>query len=274
MNIADKISLMLSAKSDIKQAIEDKGQDMTNVPFSSYATKISEISDTVLGLTQKEITEGGIFSWTIVNNTSASYVGEYAFIYCSNISRVSLPACKSISVGGLQRCSGLTTCAIPNCEYIYLYAFEGDTKLQWITLSKVSSIGSYAFWGCSSLVQVALNKCKFVEDYAFTDCHKMSSIGSTPLIEYIGNKAFMECSALTSINIPMCSFIGDNAFASCYSLKTITVGTNLLKTCYLGGSSVFYNCSALTSIYVPASLVNAYKSATNWSSLSNKIIGI
>ena len=110
MNIADKISLMLSAKSDIKQAIEDKGVDMTNVPFSSYATKINEISgSTVLGLTQKEITEGGVYSWTTVDNSSASFVGKCAFKWCSNISRVSLPACKSIEAGGLQRCTGLTT---------------------------------------------------------------------------------------------------------------------------------------------------------------------
>ena len=140
MNIADKISLMLSAKSDIKQAIEDKGVDMTNVPFSSYATKINEITSgsTVLGLTQQEITEGGIFSWTIVNNSSASYVGKCAFKWCSNISRVSLPACKSIENGGFQRCTGLNQVAIPNCEYIGLNAFDGDTKLKYIALSKVS----------------------------------------------------------------------------------------------------------------------------------------
>ena len=155
MNITDKISLMLSAKSDIKQAIEDKGQDMTNVPFSSYATKINEISEsTVLGLTQKEITEGGVFSWTIVDNSSASYVGKCAFKWCSNISRVSLPACKSIETGGFQRCTGLNQVVIPNCEYIGLNAFDGDTKLQWITISKVSVIGNNAFTNCSSLVQV------------------------------------------------------------------------------------------------------------------------
>ena len=276
MNIADKISLMLSAKSDIKQAIEDKGQDMTNVPFSSYATKINEITSgsTVLGLTQKEITEGGIFSWTIVNNSSASYVGKCAFKWCPNISRVSLPACKSIENGGCQRCTGLTTCAIPNCEYIGLNAFDGDTKLQWITLSKVSYIERNAFINCSALVQVALNKCKTVGSSAFINCYTMSSIGSTPLIEYVGSNAFKRCSALTVIDIPKCSFIGDGAFAYCSALNTITVGTNLSTTCSLGGSSAFYSCPALASIYVPSSLVNAYKSAPYWSDYSNIIIGI
>ena len=261
MNIADKISLMLSAKSDIKQAIEDKGQDMTNVPFSSYATKINEISEsTVLGLTQKEITEGGIFSWTIVNNSSASYVGKCA--------------CKSIETGGLQRCTGLTTCTIPNCEYIGLNAFDGDTKLQWITLSKVSYIVRNAFINCSALVQVGLNNCKTVGSSAFINCYTMSSIGSTPLIEYVGSNAFKSCSALTVIDMPKCSFIGNEAFAYCSALNTITVGTNLSTTCSLDGSSVFYSCSALSSIYVPSSLVNAYKSAPYWSDYSNIIIGI
>lgn len=276
MNITDKISLMLSAKSDIKQAIEDKGQDMTNVPFSSYATKINEITSgsTVLGLTQKEITEGGVFSWTIVDNSSASYIGKCAFKWCSNISRVSLPACKSIETGGLQRCTGLNQVAIPNCEYIGLNAFDGDTKLQWITLSKVSIIVRNAFINCTALVQVTLNNCKTVGSSAFINCYTMSSIGSTPMIEYVGSNAFKRCSSLTVIDIPKCSFIGNEAFAYCSALNTITVGTSLSTICSLDGSSAFYSCPALSSIYVPSSLVNTYKSAPYWSDYSNIIIGI
>ena len=44
MGVVDKLNQIKSCKEDIKQAIIDKGVDMTNVAFTEYATKIREIS--------------------------------------------------------------------------------------------------------------------------------------------------------------------------------------------------------------------------------------
>ena len=41
--IAEKLLQLNETKQAIKTAIEDKGQDLTNVPFTDYASKISEI---------------------------------------------------------------------------------------------------------------------------------------------------------------------------------------------------------------------------------------
>ena len=48
---------------------------------------------------------------------------------------------------------------------------------------------------------------------------------------------------------------------------------NSVKT-NLNGSYAFYNTSTALSIYVPTSLVNTYKTATNWTYISSRIIGI
>jgi hypothetical protein len=44
MSIAEKLTQLATAKQNIKQAIIDKGVDLTGVPFTSYHTKIAEIS--------------------------------------------------------------------------------------------------------------------------------------------------------------------------------------------------------------------------------------
>ena len=87
----------------------------------------------------------------------------------------------------------------------------------------------------------------------------------------IGDYTFSSCSGLTEVSFPNATSIGYSAFDSCSSLTTIYVGTNTSTVCTLSSTSAFNNCTNLTNIYVPASLVDSYKSATNWSSYADKI---
>ena len=78
--------------------------------------------------------------------------------------------------------------------------------------------------------------------------------------------AFQYCSSLTTLSVPLCSSIGNYAFYGCSSFSTLYLASNSVVT--LGGASVFtytqiYYSSKYGSIFVPASLVDAYKSATN-----------
>ena len=94
---------------------------------------------------------------------------------------------------------------------------------------------------------------------------KLSSIIS------IGDYAFASCTSLTDVSFPNVTSIGNGAFRECSSLTTIYVGTNTSTVCTLPSINVFRNCTNLTNIYVPASLVDSYKSDTNWSILADKI---
>ena len=87
----------------------------------------------------------------------------------------------------------------------------------------------------------------------------------------IGDYAFNDCSSLTEVSFSNATSIGYSAFSSCSSLTTIYVGTNISTVCTLYSTSAFDNCTSLTNIYVPASLVDSYKAATNWSSYASKI---
>ena len=87
----------------------------------------------------------------------------------------------------------------------------------------------------------------------------------------VGDNAFYSCRGLTEISFPNATSIGNHAFYNCRGLTTIYVGTNTSTVCTLSNTNTFDGCTKLANIYVPASLVNSYKSATNWSNYASKI---
>ena len=140
--------------------------------------------------------------------------------------------------------------------------------------TNVSGIGNSAFESCISLSQVSLPMCSYIGSYAFNECKSLSQI-SIPMCSYIGSYAFRSCGSLKQVSLPKCSYIGNYAFLFCYELNTITIGYSGI--CSLNNISAFEYTQITSStgdIYVPASLVNAYKSAKNWSYFSNRIYSI
>ena len=83
---------------------------------------------------------------------------------------------------------------------------------------------------------------------------------------------FASCSKLSSVVIPKTmEYIGKDAFSYCTSLTSVTcLAENPPE---LGTSAVFYNTNNCP-IYVPPESVDAYKSATNWSTYASRIQAI
>lgn len=153
-------------------------------------------------------------------------------------------------------------------------AFGDCISLSQVSLPMCSYIGSYAFDYCRSLSQVSLPMCSYIGEAAFNECKSLSQI-SIPMCSYIGSYAFRSCGSLKQVSLPKCSYIGNYAFLFCYELNTITIGYS--SVCSLNNSNVFDYTQITSStgdIYVPASLVNAYKSAKNWSYFSKRIYSI
>ena len=173
-------------------------------------------------------------------------IRDGAFRYCSSLTSVSFPNATSIGGRAFNNCTGLTSVSIPNA----------------------TSIGTQAFYNCSSLTSVSIPGATSIGDFAFHNCRKLTSV-SIPGATSIGQYAFYDCRSLTSASFPEVTSIDVYAFNSCSALTTLYIGTESNTVCTLSSKNAIP--SSVTDIYVPASLVDSYKSATNWSTFASKI---
>ena len=140
-------------------------------------------------------------------------------------------------------------------------------------------MGNYAFYSCSSLTNINFPSCTIISMYTFARCSALTAV-NFPACTSIKSNAFSNCTSLTTASFPICSRIEANAFVYCSALNSIYllnssriilsstdvfIGTPMLNSTYLGHFG---------SIYVPSSLLTQYKTATNWSYYSARIVGI
>ena len=165
----------------------------------------------------------------------------------------------------------LVTVNFPKATSIGDSAFESCTSLTSIDLPNVTSIGDGAFYSCSNLTSIDLPNVTSIGTDVFKNCTSLTSI-DLPNVTSIGNSAFYSCTSLTSIDLPNVTSIGSYVFNSCNNLSTVIMSTNQIIT--LEDKSVFNDTPISNKtgyIYVPDSLVDSYKTATNWSTYALQI---
>ena len=126
-----------------------------------------------------------------------------------------------------------------------------------------------AFHYCTSLTSVVLPAVTSVGVDAFTRCSKLSSV-DLPSATTILNTAFSYCTGLSAIDLPVMASIGKNAFNGCSKLATLILRKSD-SICKIDGTGVLAGTpikSGTGYIYVPASLIERYKTATNWSTFA------
>lgn len=158
-----------------------------------------------------------------------------------------------------------------SASFVYSSAFEYKL-VETVDLPNCLYVGSNAFYYCASLTTVNLPVCTTLYDYAFRYCGILSSV-SLPNVVRMSGYCFANCVSLQTISLPNCSYVSRYAFWNCTNLKTIYMGTARSVVATMTQSNALSDCSALQSIYVPASLVDSYKKASNWSYYSSKIVG-
>ena len=189
---------------------------------------------------------------TINIPSTVKYIGDSAFYGCSNLSQLTLnEGLEIIEHSAFRQCKKLKSVTIPNSvTTLEGYAFIDDIGLTSVTIgSGLTSVGEYTFANCSGITNVSLTEgLTKLGRTMFSSCSKLSSVVIPKTMEYIGNDAFSYCTSLTSVTC-----LAENPPE-------------------LGNSVVFYNSTC--PIYVPSQSVNAYKSATNWSTYASRIQAI
>lgn len=169
-------------------------------------------------------------------------------------------------------CYSLKTVNLPYLSQVGWGAFTNVSTLQYVSLPNLRRVERNTFYSCRLLQNIYLPKCSFIGSNAFQSCAVMSW-ASLPECTYIDSQAFVNAYSLKWVYIGGdCSYIGNDAFYGCNSLSELILDCPSLPT--LGSTAVFWLtplASGSGYIYVRSSLVDIYKSASRWSSLSSVI---
>lgn len=138
--------------------------------------------------------------------------------------------------------------------------------------SVITIIGDSAFYNCYTLRRLVL-PATITEIYASAlyECRSLVEIQLPLALATIGNSALMRCISLTRIVFPPAiTTIGNYVFqnsgdVAIYDFTSVQAVPTL-------GTSVFVGNADDVLIKVPSSLLTTWKSATNWSDMSDKIV--
>lgn len=181
----------------------------------------------------------------------------------------------TIESNTFRGCSAMEFCRIPNSvKTIGDSAFMGCSAMIECSLpSGIHTIGNSAFTNSVSLAFINLpNGVTSLGDSVFRNCLNFRYINIPNSLTTIPDYCFYNCDGLTDIELHSgITSIGDYAFNSCSSIYSMTLHSTVPPT--IGANTLTLTSSNL-KIYVPSESVNAYKTATNWSTYANKIYAI
>lgn len=181
----------------------------------------------------------------------------------------------NIAANGFDGCINLTGLTLQSgVVQIKDYAFRGCALTYVNFPSTVLTISQYAFSGASIESLTVPDTVNSVNQYAFQYCRQLVKASLNPRTTGISSYCFFYCPALEEVTIgAYVSKINTNAFKDCTHLAKMVMLRTTPPTLY---SSSLQNVPADMQIVVPYSadhsVLNAYKSATNWSARATYIV--
>lgn len=224
-------------------------------------------------------------------------LGNYAFAYCYSLETITIPNGMSFGTYAFEYCYHLKAIMIPSgvtnltqyicysCRFmkaisiplsiisIGTYAFEYAYGLHRIVLPiSITSIGDYALTYCSGIKKIILPQCTNLSTNSLASCYSLQHVIIPDSIITIGASALQNDYSLSKLTIPSgVTSIGSLAFDACYSMKEYHILPTTPPT--LASTNVFRNIQSDCKIYVPAESLEAYKTATNWSTYASYMVG-
>lgn len=167
-------------------------------------------------------------------------------------------------------CQALTALDLPNVTQVDRNAFESCVRLSTINLPKVTAFDRGVFTN-SAIQQANFPLVTTMGGNCFyTTKHLISA--NLPLVTSLPIDSF-RLSTIQTADFAAITNINRTAFTDCTKLETLIIRTS--SVCVISDISIALRGSKIASgtgyIYVPDNLVDSYKAATNWVTLSEQI---
>lgn len=254
-------------------AAADEGKVVSNGGLVSQSSRNISSNGTIDTTLNNEVvvnvpdTAAGVIEGSLssLENLQATSVKNYKFQKDYNLTSVNLPAVTNIGDYAFSQCQNLRSISVGNVVSIGSNALS-QTKIEGLIAPYLESVGSYAFYNCQYLSTFYAPLLETISNDVFASCINLESI-TLESLETIDIRAFSACSKLKSADFHVVGIISNQSFYNCSNLDTLI----LRKTdsiCTLGAIQAFTFTKILSGngfIYVPASLIDSYKQATNWS---------
>lgn len=136
---------------------------------------------------------------------------------------------------------------------------------------RITKIGSYAFARHSLLTKIDIPNVTNIDLYGFNYCTGLTEI-VLPSVKRIESQAFNSAGKLTKIDAPMLEYIGAHSITA--SKLTTLIIRQSDTVCVLANTAAIQTTPMTNGtgyIYVPDDMVEAYKTATNWSTYASQI---
>ena len=198
----------------------------------------------------------------------------YCFQYCSSLESVSMPKyITSVNAYCFQYCYSLKSLVVAGSG-IGRYTFQDCYSLESVAIGEgtATTIDLKAFSGCYALNVVTIPpSITTLGSEAFYNCYSLVTIVIPDSITQISQNTFYNCSCLNSVKFPKLTRIDQQVFYTCYSLSYVDM-TKQTSVPTLSSATAFSTTSYNCRIIVPYQLYNEWCSASNWSTLTDKLV--
>ena len=208
-----------------------------------------------------------------------TYNYSYVFSYCYGLKTVSLKSVTNTTIGSyfMRNAINLQALVIPfGIKSIGSYGFYYAAQALYPVIpSTVTSFGTYSLMYLQQAVTIPLPQNTSITtlgNSVLSYASMVRTVKIPPKVTSIGTGTFNGCNSFQYIKFPKTvTSIGGSAFTSTRGCIFDFSEHTSIPTLGAGAFNSYY---PTTKILVPNSLVNNWKTASNWSAYANIIVGV